>query len=172
MEHANAQRLVLSNFQRPCPSVDGQRDPGAGFEPALSGSEPEVLPLDDPEESQFFCASRPSRNRTSPCRLRAGCSALELRAHRNGCVCLFCLPVGSEGIEPPFHGLKGQCLTAGPRARVRPHAALVCLKFRASWVFSLIGGTWKESNPCAEAAGLQPAVATTPLVTFRDSLRK
>lgn len=45
--------LVLFNCQRPRPSaagaVGGQRDSGAGFEPALSGSEPEVLPLDDPE---------------------------------------------------------------------------------------------------------------------------
>jgi hypothetical protein len=33
-------------------SPPGQRDPGAGIEPASTGSEPAVLPLDDPGRSQ------------------------------------------------------------------------------------------------------------------------
>ena len=39
-----------------------QMDPGTGFEPAFSGSEPEVLPLDDPG-SDFLFSGGSSRNR-------------------------------------------------------------------------------------------------------------
>jgi hypothetical protein len=51
----------------------------------------------------------PPRNRTLPCRVRAGCSALELGTQSG------CYRVGSEGVEPSSLGLKGRCLPIGRR---------------------------------------------------------
>ena len=51
-------------------------------------------------------------NRTLPCRLRAGCSALELETPARA-------SVGPEGFAPPSHRLKVECLAVGPRTRPR-----------------------------------------------------
>lgn len=63
-------------------------DPSRGFEPRLPGSEPGVLPLDQPGTSRICRAQRARRrsedrgrasgDRTLIDRLRAGCSAIEL----------------------------------------------------------------------------------------------
>ena len=53
-------------------------DPRAGFEPALTASEAAVLPLDD---LGIGVGGSPG-NRTPPYRVRAGCSALELKTRQ------------------------------------------------------------------------------------------
>ena len=53
--------------------------PGAGFEPTSSGSEPHVLPLDDPGNRAQTGPSASVRNRTSTGGVRNRCSTNELR---------------------------------------------------------------------------------------------
>ena len=57
--------------QRGCSVV-----PGPGFEPGLRGSEPRVLPLDQPGKRVPPEGIEPTTNR-----LKAGCSTVELRRH-------------------------------------------------------------------------------------------
>ena len=74
-----AARAPLLQFSKIDSLLERATDPGAGFEPALTDSESAVLPLDDPGTGARRSPSGGlPRNRTSPYRLRAGCSALEL----------------------------------------------------------------------------------------------
>src|SRR5690606_22696132 len=67
--------------------------------------------------------------------------------------------VGSEGFEPPFHGLKGQCLSAGARARIRranaPRVSCCCGGSWScdGWPASCGDGSWKEGW---DVEGIEP----------------
>ncbi len=71
-------------------------EPSPGFEPGLGGSEPHVLPLNEPGELRCLVPSEGVEPTTN--RLRAGCSAIELRRQRAiGPSCVLCVSQTDHG---------------------------------------------------------------------------
>ncbi len=81
--HATQLLRVVTSFQvvKERGQLRDRSVPAAGVEPTFTVSETVVLPLDEAGMDPRSRGSDAARNRTEPCRLRAGCSALELQRH-------------------------------------------------------------------------------------------
>lgn len=101
-------------------SDEGRRGSGSRNRTCIRGFKARRPAVGRSRRDRFFRGGFPG-NRTLPCRLRAGCPALEPGTRAE---------VGPEGFAPPSHRLRVECLAVGPRT-LRGHRLRETLSFMA-----------------------------------------